>query len=76
MAKKLSVSLTLNDKQFQTGLKRASSSLKKFGKSMSTMGRTLTTGLTIPLGLAGVASIKMASDFEESLNKTRVAFCD
>ena len=76
MAKKLSVSLTLNDKQFQTGLKRASSSLKKFGKSMSTMGRTLTTGLTIPLGLAGVASIKMASDFEESLNKTRVAFGD
>ena len=76
MAKRLSVSLTLNDKQFQTGLKRAATSLKKFGKSMSTMGRTLTTGLTIPLGLAGVASIKMASDFEESLNKTRVAFGD
>ena len=76
MAKRLSVILGLDDKQFQTGLKKNATLLKELGKSMQRTGKSLTTGLTLPLGLAGVASIKMASDFEESLNKTRVAFGD
>tara|TARA_R110002012_G_scaffold13648_4_gene57972 strand:- start:2109 stop:3983 length:1875 start_codon:yes stop_codon:yes gene_type:complete len=57
MAKRLSVSLTLNDKQFQTGLKRASSSLKKFGASMQRTGKSLTTGLTLPIVALGAASV-------------------
>ena len=72
--KRLSVSLTLNDKQFQSGLRKATKSIQKFGKSMQRTGESLSRNLSAPIALAGVASIKMASDFEESLNKTRVAF--
>jgi hypothetical protein len=72
--KRLSVSLTLNDKQFQSGLRKATRAMTKFGKSMQRTGQSLSRNLTAPIGLAGLASIKMASDFEESLNKTRVAF--
>jgi hypothetical protein len=76
MANRLSVVLGVNDKQFQTSLKKNAKKLKQFGEGIARTGRTLTNSLTLPIGLAGVASIKMASDFEESLNKTRVAFGD
>tara|TARA_R100001591_G_scaffold76146_1_gene83980 strand:- start:13254 stop:15119 length:1866 start_codon:yes stop_codon:yes gene_type:complete len=72
--KRLSIALTLNDKQFQSGLRKATRSMTKFGKSMQRTGQSFSRNLTAPIGLAGLASIKMASDFEESLNKTRVAF--
>jgi hypothetical protein len=36
----------------------------------------MSLGITAPLALIGGASFKMASDFEESLNKVRVAFGD
>ncbi len=68
--KRLSVSLTLNDKQFQSGLRKATKSIQKFGKSMQRTGESLSKNLSAPIALAGFASIKMASDFEESLNKT------
>ena len=72
--KRLSVGLFLDDKQFQNGLKRASNSMKRFGKQMAQTGASLSTKLTLPIGAAAVASVKMASAFEESLNKTRVSF--
>lgn len=55
--KKLSVSLTLNDKQFQSGLRKASKSMKKFGSRMKSAGRSLSTNLTLPLVAFGAASI-------------------
>ena len=76
MSKKLSVVLTINDKQFQSGLRKASKSLKNFGKSMKRTGETLSTNLTLPIAGLAVASVKMAASMEESLNKTRVAFGD
>jgi uncharacterized membrane protein len=76
MAKKLSVVLTLDDKQFQSGLRKASKSLKNFGKSMKRTGETLSTNLTLPIAGLALASVKMAASMEESLNKTRVAFGD
>jgi hypothetical protein len=74
MAKKLAVVLTIDDKQFQSGLRKASKSLKNFGKSMKRTGETLSTNLTLPIAGLAIASVKMAADMEESLNKTRVAF--
>lgn len=41
---------------------------------MSTAGKTLTTGVTLPLIAAGVAAVNYASDLEESQNKVDVAF--
>ena len=49
MAKKLAVVLTIDDKQFQSGLRKASKSLKNFGKSMKRTGETLSTNLTLPI---------------------------
>ena len=72
--KTLSVRLTLNDKDFQSGLRKASSSLKKVGKSFQNVGSSMSRNFTLPLVVAGSAAIKLASDYEESLNKVKVAF--
>ena len=58
MAKKnLSIKLSLNDKQFQSGLKKATRSMKKFGSSMKRTGQTLSRNLTLPLVAFAAASI-------------------
>ena len=72
--KTLSIKLSLNDKQFQSSLKKSLRSLKRFGNQMKQTGRNLSTGITLPVLGLGVASAKLASDFEESLNKVNVAF--
>jgi hypothetical protein len=74
--KTLSIKLSLNDKQFQSSLKKSLRSLKRFGNQMKQTGRNLSTGITLPVLALGVASAKLASDFEESLNKVNVAFGD
>jgi phage-related protein len=55
-------------------LKNQFRGLTSIGDSMKSVGKKMSVGLTLPLGLAGVAAFKMASDLEENLNKTRVAF--
>ena len=55
--KNLSVKLSLNDRQFQSGLKKATKSIKKFGSSMKRTGQTLSRSLTLPLVAFGAASI-------------------
>lgn len=72
--KTLSIKLSLNDKQFQSSLKKSLRSLKRFGNQMKQTGRSLSTNITLPVLGLGVASAKLASDFEESLNKVNVAF--
>lgn len=71
---KLRVDLLLDSSKFASGLKKAEGSLKGFGTKMTSIGKSLATRLTLPIGLAGGAAIKMASDFEESMNKVDVAF--
>ena len=73
-SKTLSVKLSLNDRQFQSSLKKTTRSLNRFGGSLKKTGRNLTTSITLPVLGLGVASAKLASDFEESLNKVNVAF--
>jgi len=84
----LSVELKANVDQLLAGLDKAkdaltkvgdhalkmSEKLKKVGEKMSKIGKSMSTYLTLPLLALGGASIKMASDFEESLNKVDVAF--
>lgn len=55
--KNLSIKLSLNDRQFQSGLKKATRSMKKFGSSMKRTGQTLSRNLTLPLVAFGAASI-------------------
>lgn len=56
------------------GLKSAASGLDNFSKKTSKIGNMLTLGVTTPLLAAGTASFKFASDLNENLNKTEVAF--
>ena len=56
--KNLSVKLSLNDKQFQSALNKATRSMKKFGRSMQRTGQTLSRTLTLPIVTLGAASVK------------------
>lgn len=48
--------------------------LEEATKDMREVGEQMTTYVTLPLAVAGAASIKLASDMQESLNKVNVAF--
>jgi len=71
--KKLSVKLSLNDKQFQTGLRKATRSMKKFGKSMQKTGKTLSASLTLPVLAFGAASVKAFDEQIKAETKLRTA---
>lgn len=70
MAKKsLNIFIGINDKNFTKGLNRVSKKLKKFGGKMKSFGANMTRNVTMPLAGIGVASIKLATDFQTSLTK-------
>lgn len=48
--------------------------LKEVGKTMMDVGKKMTLFITTPILAAGAAAFKMASDYNESLNKVQVAF--
>lgn len=70
----LKVNIVGDSSKLKKSLKTASQSLQTFGEKAKSLGASLSTRLTLPLGIAGGAAIKMASDLEESLNKVDVAF--
>jgi len=55
-------------------LNEAEKALKKTASSMQNIGSNLSLSITAPLAIMGTAAFKMASDYEESLDKVRVAF--
>lgn len=59
---------------FDKAMKKAQRSIKKFGASMQQIGQDLTRNITLPIAGLAIAAVKMASDYEESLNKVRVSF--
>ena len=61
--------LGLKDAQFNRGIRRAERRMRSFSASASRVGRTMTTGVTMPMGLAAVAAAKFAADFEKSMVK-------
>lgn len=63
-----------DSKQLEDALKRAESSLNKLAPKLKSVGRNLSTFVSLPLAAAGAAAIKFASDMEESTNKVDVAF--
>jgi hypothetical protein len=74
MAEELKVRITGDATDLDLALSDAQKSLVAFSKKAADMGKTLSTYVTAPLLAAGAASIKMASDFNESLNKVDVSF--
>ena len=76
MANTLEIFINGNSKDLEAALSSAEKKLAKFSSKMKDIGQSLSLRLTAPLALAGGAAIKLASDFEESLNKVNVAFKD
>jgi hypothetical protein len=74
MASILEVIINGDAKGLNKSLSSASAKLKAFGRQTTDIGTRLSTRLTLPIGLAGAAMIKLASDTDESLNKVDVAF--
>lgn len=59
---------------FQKNMAAAQKTLEKTGAKLRDIGSNMSTYLTLPIGTAAAASIKLASDMEESMNKVKVAF--
>ena len=74
MAEELKVRITGDATDLNLALSDAQKSLVAFSKQAAELGKTMSTYVTAPLLAAGAASIKMASDFNESLNKVDVSF--
>lgn len=74
MAEELKVRITGDAADLNAALSDAQKSLVSFSKQAAELGKTMSTYVTAPLLAAGAASIKMASDFNESLNKVDVSF--
>tara|TARA_R110002012_G_scaffold56784_1_gene145928 strand:- start:1205 stop:3070 length:1866 start_codon:yes stop_codon:yes gene_type:complete len=74
--KNLSVKLSLNDKQFQSSLRKSTRKLKKFGDGMKRAGDSVLKNFTAPLLGFGAVAVKLASDFKETESKFNVVFRD
>jgi len=74
--KTLSVKLSLNDRQFQSALRKSTRSIQRFSKKMQNFGQTMTRNITLPVIGLGAAAVKMASDFEETQSKFNTVFRD
>jgi len=70
----INVKFQVDLKQFSSEMQNSLREIDKFGQKMQSVGRGLTTFITAPVLLAGAASVKFASDIQESNNKVEVAF--
>lgn len=78
--------LTLDYSEFSSNLKTAvgeatsmsgkfsdtlGSGLKTVGNQISSVGKTLTTGLTVPIGTAAAASVKFGAEFDKKMSEVQ-----
>ncbi len=70
----INIKFQVDLKDFSTEMQTALRSIDKFGQKMQSVGRGMSAAITLPVLAAGGAAIKLASDYEESLNKVNVAF--
>ena len=71
---KLTVMFGADFKGFDKSMKQAQKKLSKWSRSANQIGNQLTQNLTFPILAIGAGAVKLASDFEESLNKVNVSF--
>lgn len=57
----------------QRELRKAQKEFAKAGKKLTNLGKDLSTYLTVPIIGAGAATLKMAGDFESSMNRVGIA---
>ena len=56
---------------FEKAMNKAQKKLKKFGKNVQKTGKSLSTGLTLPILALGGASLKTFADFEQGMLKVK-----
>jgi hypothetical protein len=61
-------------KGFDKAVKNATTKLNRFERNAKRLGTQLSTNLTLPILAVGAGAVKLASDFQESLNKVNVSF--
>ena len=66
---RLVVLLTANTSDFVTKMGAAGEIANRVGKKMTSVGKSISTYLTLPIAGATAAFTKMAADFEEKMNK-------
>lgn len=66
--------LTKELKKSEGNLQSFSKRMEAIGTKMKNIGSTMTAAVTLPVLAMGAASFKLASDYQESLNKVDVAF--
>lgn len=71
--KTLSFFLKLNDKEFQSGLRKNIQKLNKLGKSMKRTGQSLSRNLTLPVLAFSAASVKAFDEQIKAETKLRTA---
>lgn len=64
------------EKKAQTKAKNIGSELGKIGSSLSNLGKTMSLAVTAPIVVGFGASIKAASDMNESISKSNAVFGD
>lgn len=60
--------------QLSGSMDNVKSKFQAMGDKLTGIGQSLTIGVTLPVVAAGTAMVKLASDYDESLNKVNVAF--
>ena len=72
MAKnRINIAIGANLKQFSSDMQNVKREMRKTSRKMKSLGQSMTRSLTVPLSLIGVASVKLAADFEQSMAKVR-----
>ena len=71
------ISILADDKEYMAKIQQLNSKTNQavgtIGTSLASAGKALTLGLTAPLAAAGAAVIKVAADFEGSMNEVKAA---
>lgn len=68
--------VTVDSTSAEKNIKTLNQKATDLSKSFTNAGKSMTMGLTLPIVGLGVASVKFASDLEETLNKVDVSFGD
>ena len=72
MAKnRINIAIGANLKKFSSDMQNVKREMRRTSRKMKSLGQSMTRSLTAPLGLVGVASVKLAADFEQSMAKVK-----
>lgn len=70
----INIRFAVDLKQFSTEMQNSLRTIDKVGQKFQSVGRNMSTFVTLPILAAGAAAVKFASDYNESLNKVDVSF--